>query len=167
MSAHCGTPQGIDTHKNRNEPPCPPCKVLMGKLTKGYKPRVQRATGAPRNSKGRAPRKSRATSPRKPRDHGTTARYQQHLRDGDEPCAPCRKATADYKKARRVRKGRKLSPCGTHAAYKRHKRYGEIPDEACLEAYKESNKAMWLEKKATREREDQRQKSGSNATVNA
>ena len=37
-----------------------------------------------------------------PRPHGTHARYQQHLKDGEEPCGDCRRGHDDYEHARRI-----------------------------------------------------------------
>lgn len=52
-------------------------------------------------------------------DHGDRRRYQQHLRDGDEPCAPCREAERRNKAAYRARRyltrnaPRRVDPTGT------------------------------------------------------
>jgi hypothetical protein len=40
---------------------------------------------------------------------GTYASYQQHLKRGDEPCAPCRQALAAYQREWRRSKGRTTS----------------------------------------------------------
>lgn len=34
---------------------------------------------------------------RLPRPHGTHARYQQHIKVGEDPCAACKRGHADYK----------------------------------------------------------------------
>ena len=38
--------------------------------------------------------------------HGTYARFQQHKREGEEPCAACRQANADYVREWRQRPGK-------------------------------------------------------------
>lgn len=37
-------------------------------------------------------------------EHGTLAGYRRHRRDGEQPCAPCRRANAEHVRAFRARK---------------------------------------------------------------
>jgi len=37
--------------------------------------------------------------------HGTSARYQQHIKDGERACKPCKAAAADYLRKWRKRTG--------------------------------------------------------------
>lgn len=70
------------------------------------------------------------------REHGTSRGYRQHRASGEETCAPCRAAWADYcAEHSRPRSGpRTPKPCGTEAAYRRHLRYGEDPCDSCTKA---------------------------------
>ena len=77
---------------------------------------------------------------------GTRPGYQKHLRDGSEPCLPCRQANADADRRLAqtgTTKQPKLGPgqprkprpeCGTPAASHRHRHYGEPIDDACRAA---------------------------------
>ena len=73
--------------------------------------------------------------------HGTWARYMKHYRDGEEPCAACRRtATEHRKKYDKPKPKRRLKPCGTWAAYTRHIANGEVPCEPCVKAARDRSR---------------------------
>ncbi len=71
--------------------------------------------------------------------HGTYSAYMRHLHYGDEPCAPCRKANADYKRSRRGREVptpglRKPIAHGTLAGYQQHRYRKQDACDECKRA---------------------------------
>ena len=66
--------------------------------------------------------------PRAPREHGTPRGYDQHRRNHEEACEPC-------KASRRVAEP-KIRPAehGTISGYNKHRRNGEKACEECLAA---------------------------------
>jgi hypothetical protein len=75
---------------------------------------------------------------------GTTAGYKRHQKAGEDACAPCKRAVAQYAKEYRVkvrsgerfvRKGFSPERCGTYAGYTHHGRHGVPACKPCLKAY--------------------------------
>lgn len=107
---HCGTPQGMKAHQNRNEPPCKWCKkavenpapvsgerstqrskpagskrpVMIGPHRKPGRPRKPREEKAPRLRTDGKPWGS-------PVECGTLPGYEKHKRDKTPVCDKCRK----------------------------------------------------------------------------
>ena len=143
MSDYCGTARGLQTHENRNEPPCDFC------LKQEHNPSPVIPAPVKKKPVKRRRAKAKQTGP-KPEGLmpcGTTAAYVRHIANGEKPCEPCAAAKAHYDRVRYYEKlGRPmpavtkfekpLKPCGTYAAAARHLAHGEKLDEACAKARK-------------------------------
>lgn len=72
----CGTNSGYQTHRNRHEPVCDPCREAHAESSRQYRATAQakRPTASP--------------------DCGTTSGHRGHLDRGEAPCAPCMDAHA-------------------------------------------------------------------------
>ena len=77
--------------------------------------------------------------PREPQPHGTPARYQRHIKDGEDACNACRTARANYKRDYRAGLIPKREPakCGTLRGYYAHRYRKQKACRACLDAYDE------------------------------
>lgn len=141
MSDYCGTARGLQTHENRNEPPCFFCL----KFKENPAPKFTA-------SLVKKPRPAQTTKP--PRviaiaEHGTIPGYAAHIARKEKPCDACKQAKADYdRKKYYERRGLPVpdrpsrgtgyrKPCGTYAASSRHIVKGEPMDDACRAARKE------------------------------
>lgn len=68
---------------------------------------------------------------------GTVEGFNEHMRNKEQSCGPCRKAKREWYADRTVESAplsRPLQPCGTPAAYGRHIKKGEPPCEECTAA---------------------------------
>lgn len=127
-SNHCGTPQGMDYHKSRNEPACKWCKAAVEKTTTPA-PVIVKVKAEPKPQKSRAKANPKKPVPpiKPPAKCATPAGYKAHLRRGEKACDECRIAANEARKkyARPSKAKKEPAPCGTPAAYQRHWRRGE------------------------------------------
>lgn len=78
--------------------------------------------------------------------HGTYNAYLRHLRHSDEPCAPCRKANAEYKRSRAGQATptpglRKRIAHGTLAGYQQHRYRKQDACDDCKRAARDYQRA--------------------------
>lgn len=85
----CGTTGAYRRHRQRGEPPCEPCHAAQLVYDAAIRRRQVRP---PRPVVERKPKPPRAR--RSPAPCGTVAAYRRHLREGTDPCGPCREANA-------------------------------------------------------------------------
>jgi hypothetical protein len=74
---------------------------------------------------------------REPQPHGTPARYQRHIKAGEDACEACLEARAKYTRDYRAGKVPKRDPakCGTLRGYEAHRYRKQQACRACLDAY--------------------------------
>lgn len=153
----CGTLAARSRHKRLGEPVDEACRLVYNEDA----------------------RKRRADN--KVSECGTEGGFRAHRRSYEQACGECREAHAIFAQeheqmviATKVALIDQLGlpeTCGTSSGYSAHRRAGEPFDEACkiienLRHWKLRD-AKLLKEMESYENEDQRQESGSNATVNA
>lgn len=81
---------------------------------------------------------------------GTANGYRRHIREGEEACEECKRASADYTSRRKYGRAplREYSSenCGTHSGYEKHRRNGERACQDCYEAERNYRKEKRLER---------------------
>lgn len=87
--ANCGTIAGWRRHKDRKEEVCEPCRLEKNRYNRENYKRLQE--GGEKRKTGR---------PSDPREHGTAKGRDQHKRNNEETCRPCKDAYNAYMRGR-------------------------------------------------------------------